>query len=79
MDFIQLQALPQHRQARLMVVLPLGSPGFEIQEQPDQRRVVEGMPIAIIQIAFRPCAFRQQQPVRFKFKVEIPHAPACQG
>ena len=35
-----------------------------------------GMAIAIIQIAFRPCAFRQQQPMRFQFQVEIPHAPA---
>ena len=44
MDFIQFRALPQYRQAGLMVILPLGSPSFEIQGQPGQRRIAEGMP-----------------------------------
>ena len=57
MDFIQFQALPQYRQAGLTIILALGTPGFEIQEQPGQSRIVEGVAIAIIQIAFRPGTF----------------------
>ncbi len=34
-----------------MVVLPLRTTSLEIQEQPSQRRIVEGMAVAIIQIA----------------------------
>ena len=49
MDFIQLQAMPQHRQAGLSIILALGTPGFEIQEQPGQSRIVEGMTIVVIQ------------------------------
>ena len=76
MDFIKLQALAQHGQARLMVILPFRAPSFEIQEYPSQRRIVEGVAIAIIQIAFGPCALGQQQPMRFKFQVEVAHATA---
>ena len=50
---------------------------FRKKGRPGQaRRIVEGMAIAIIQIAFRPGAFRQQQPMRFQFQVEVTHAPA---
>ena len=59
-----------------MVVLALRTPGFEIQEQPGQSRIVEGMTIIIIQETFRLGAFGQQQAMRFQFKVEVAHALA---